>query len=155
MGRIDNRIAELGITLPEASSPIANYATSQRSGNLVFFSGAGAFDAGGSPLYQGKLGAEVSKSEGYQAARSAAVTLIANMKKEIGDLDKVTRIVKLLGFVASSDGFYEQPYVINGASDLFVEVFGEAGKHSRSAVGVSSLPLNLPVEIEIIVEASV
>lgn len=152
MNNIEKRLEKLGIVLPEASTPIANYVTFQRSGNTIYFSGAGAFTPDGKPVYTGKLGAEISIEQGYDAARIAAITLIANLKKAVGDLDKVKKIVKILGFVASADDFCSQPAVINGASDLFVQVFGDAGKHARSAVGVNVLPLNLPVEVEMIVE---
>lgn len=152
MAKIEARLEQLGIILPEASSPIANYVTYRQSGNTIHFSGASAFAADGKPLYTGKLGREVSIEQGYEASRKAAICLISNLKKAVGDLDKLSRIVKLLGFVACDSEFYNQPAVINGASDLLVEVFGEAGKHARSAVGVCALPLNLPVEIEMIVE---
>ena len=151
MGKAEDRLSELGIELPNAPLPMANYVTCRHSGNLLYFSGAGAF-IDGRPAVFGKVGAELSEQDGYQAARLAGLNLISQLKREIGELDRVVQFVKVLAFVASAPGFYNQPAVMNGASDLFVEVFGEKGKHARSAVAVPALPFNIPVEIEMIVE---
>lgn len=148
---IERRLAELGITLPEAPQPVASYIPAARAGNLLFVSGQLCL-VNGELAYKGRVGEEVSLEQGYEAARIAAVNSLAIINRELGSLDKVGRVVRVVGYVASGAGFYGQPTVINGASDLLAEVFGEQGRHARSAVGVSSLPLNTPVEIEIIVE---
>jgi enamine deaminase RidA (YjgF/YER057c/UK114 family) len=148
---IAKRLAELGIILPEAPQPLAAYIPAVISGNLLFVSGQLCL-VKGELLYKGKLGKEVSLEQGYEAARTAAINSLAIIKKELGSLDRVTRVVKVVGYVAGAPDFYDQPKVINGASDLLVEVFGDQGRHARAAVGVNSLPLNTPVEIEIIVE---
>ncbi|MEA4919743.1 MAG: RidA family protein [Clostridiaceae bacterium] len=147
----EDRIKELGLTLPEVSSPIGSYVTAKRQGNTLYLSGSGPI-VGGKALYQGKVGAEISSEEAYEAAKISALNLIAVLKHELGNLDKVKSIVKLLGFVACAPEFYNQPSAINGASDLLVKVFGEKGRHARSAIGVYSLPMNIPVEIEMIVD---
>lgn len=149
MATIENRLQELGITLPDAPTPIANYVSVQQAGDLVFLSGAGGI-LNGKPIYTGKVGAEVTLLQAQEASRIAGINLIAGLKKYLGDLDRVEQIIKLLGFVASTTDFYEQPAVINGCSDLLVEVFGEKGKHARSAVAAPVLPMNIPVEIELI-----
>ncbi len=147
-GEVDARLAELGIEVPEAAASVANYVGYVRSGNLVFVSGQvplvdGAFK------FQGKVGAEFSVEEGQEAARICAINIIAQLKAACGgDLDRVRRIVKLGGFVNSTPEFTDQPKVINGASDLMAEVFGEAGKHARFAVGAASLPLGVAVEVD-------
>lgn len=151
MAIIEKRIEELGIELPNAPSPMANYMSVSHAGNMLYFSGSGAFQDG-KPVVFGKLGAELSIDDGYQASRLAALNLISVMKREIGDLDKVSKIVKLLGFVASTTDFVQQPAVLNGASDVLIEIFKESGKHARTAVAVPVLPFNIPVEIEMIVE---
>jgi enamine deaminase RidA (YjgF/YER057c/UK114 family) len=151
MKSVEARLEELGITLPDAPDPIANYVSIQRSGNLLYLSGAGPM-INGKPIYVGKVGAEVSAEEAYDAARIAGTNLLASLKRYLGSLDRVGQVVKLLGFVASATDFYEQPKCINGCSDLLVEVFGERGKHARSAVAAPVLPMNLPIEIELIVE---
>jgi enamine deaminase RidA (YjgF/YER057c/UK114 family) len=148
---IEKRLAELEIILPEAPRPVAAYLPAVISGNLLFVSGQLCL-VNGELLYKGKLGKEVSLEQGYAAARTAAINSLAIIKEELGSLDKVTRVVKVTGYVASDPDFYDQPKVINGASDILVEVFGVLGRHARAAVGVNSLPLNTPVEIEIIVE---
>lgn len=145
------KLEALGLTLPPVSAPIGSYVTCKRQGNLLYLSGAGPI-VQGEVLYKGKVGAEITPDVGYEAAKVSALNLIANLKAELGDLSKVKSIVKLLGLVACADGFYGQPGVINGASDLLFEVFGEKGRHARSAIGVYSLPMNIPVEIEMIVE---
>ena len=145
------KLEALGLTLPPVSAPIGSYLTCKRQGNLLYLSGAGPI-VQGEVLYKGKVGAEITPDVAYEAAKVSALNLIANLKAELGDLSKVKSIVKLLGLVACADGFYGQPGVINGASDLLFEVFGEKGRHARSAIGVFSLPMNIPVEIEMIVE---
>jgi enamine deaminase RidA (YjgF/YER057c/UK114 family) len=140
------------ITLPPSGTPMANYVTAVRSGNLLFLAGAGPV-RDGRPTVQGKVGKELSVEQGYQVAREVGLTLLANARAHLGSLDKVKRVVKVLGMVNSAEGFGDQPKVINGFSDLMVEVFGEAiGKHARSAVGMAALPVNIPVEIEMILE---
>lgn len=145
------KLEALGLTLPPVSAPIGSYVTCKRQGNLLYLSGAGPI-VQGEVLYKGKVGAEITPDVAYEAAKVTALNLIANLKAELGDLSRVRSIVKLLGLVACADGFYGQPGVINGASDLLFEVFGEKGRHARSAIGVFSLPMNIPVEIEMIVE---
>jgi enamine deaminase RidA (YjgF/YER057c/UK114 family) len=143
---IDKRLEELGITLPPVPAPAGNYVHAVRTGNLLFLAGKGPGKV------SGKVGADFSTEEGYEHARTVGLTLIAVMRAELGSLERVTRIVKVLGMVNGTPDFAEQPKVINGCSDLFVEVFGERGKHARSAVGMGSLPSQIPVEIECIVE---
>jgi len=152
-GKIDARLAELGITLAEPMAPAANYVPFVQSGNLVFVSGQVSVGPDG-PI-KGHLGGGVSVEEGQAAARICALNLIAQARVACGgDLDRVTRVVKLSGFVASTPDFADQPKVVNGASDLFAEVFGEAGQHARAAVGVAALPLGVAVEIEAIFEVA-
>ncbi|MGM0397081.1 MAG: RidA family protein [Bacillota bacterium] len=151
MSKIEKLLEELGIDLPVANNPVANYVTARRSGDLLYLSGTGPI-VDGKILYTGKLGKELNRDEGYKAARISAINMISTLKKELGDLDKVEKILNLQGFVASSDDFYDQPYVINGASDLLVQVFGEAGKHTRAALGTNVLPFNTPVEIIMVVK---
>ena len=142
----EKRLKELGIQLAPPSPPVANYVNAVRTGNLLFLAGKGP------SAVKGKLGAEFSVEQGYQHARSVGLALLAVMKAELGSLDRVSRVVKLLGMVNGTPDFTDQPKVINGCSDLFVEVFGDKGKHARSAVGMGSLPNGIPVEIEAIVE---
>ena len=148
---IEARIEELGYTLPENAKPQGNYVPVTRSGNLLFTAGHLPINVAGE-MAKGKVGEDVSVEEGYEAAQTVALQLIATLKGELGDLDRVERIVKLVGFVNCVDGFTQQPQVINGASDLLGSVFGAKGVHSRSAVGTNALPLGIPVEIEAIVE---
>ncbi len=150
-GKIDARLAELGITLPQATAPVANYVPYVVSGKLVHISGQITME-NGELKFVGKLGKDYDVETGQKAARLCALNLIAQLKSAIGDLDKVTRVVKLNAFVNSAPEFTDQPKVVNGASDTMVEVFGEAGKHARSAVGVASLPLGVAVEIDGIFE---
>ncbi len=150
---IEERLNELGITLPAVPTPQANYVGVKRSGNMLYFSGAGPFKDGVLSVF-GKLGADLTLAEGYDTARLVGLNLLSLLKNEIGDLNKVVQIVKVLGFVSSAPDFTDQPAVINGASDLFVEVFGEKGKHARSAVAAPVLPFNIAVEIEMIVEVT-
>lgn len=150
---IEKKLAELGLTLPAAPTPMANYVTCRRVGNMLYFSGAGPFEEG-KPAVFGKVGAELSQEQAYAAARLTGLNLIAQLKKELGDLDKVKQFVKVQAFVASAPDFMAQPAVMNGVSDLFAEVFGEAGKHARTAVAVPQLPFNIPIEVEMIVEVT-
>src|SRR4030081_492695 len=147
----EERLRELGHTLPPPPPAIGNYVGAVRTGNLLFLSGKGPALHGGRQ-WRGKLGAEFTTEEGYQAARDTMLNLLAVLRAELGDLARVRRIVKLLGMVNSTPDFAEQPKVINGASDLLVDVFGDLGRHARSAVGMASLPNGIPVEIEMIVE---
>jgi len=149
--RIEARLKDMGIELPPAVTPVANYVPAVRTGNLIFLSGHGPFKEDGS-LITGKVGADLTIEQGYETARRVAIGLLGSLKAVIGDLDRVNRFVKLLGLVNCTAEFADQPKVINGASDLFVEVFGDKGKHARSAVGTNALPLNIAVEIEMIVE---
>lgn len=147
-GSIDARLAELGITLPAATAPVANYVPWTISGKLVFVSGqVGMQD--GKPRYLGRLGDGMSVEDGYAAARLCGLNLLTQLKAACGgDLDRVKRVVRLGGFVNCAPDFTDQPKVVNGASDLMVEVFGEAGRHARAAVGAPSLPLGVAVEVE-------
>jgi enamine deaminase RidA (YjgF/YER057c/UK114 family) len=147
----DKRFKELNIQLIEPTKPMANYVKAVRSGNLLFLAGHGPSNADGS-LITGKLGKELTIDQGAQAARQTGISLLSTLKAEIGDLNKVKRIVKVLGMVNCTESFTEQPKVMNGFSDLMVQVFGEKGKHARSAVGMYTLPSNMAVEIEMIVE---
>ena len=151
--KIEAKLEELGIKLPDAATPVANYVSAVRTGNLVFLSGHGCRTAEGKVIV-GKLGKDLSIEEGYEAAKCVAINLLGSLKAAIGDLDKVTRIVKLLGMVNCDPLFGDQPKVVNGASDLLVEVFGDKGKHARAAVGMGGLPFNMAVEIEMIVEVA-
>ncbi len=153
MSRAEVRLRELGLELPAPPPPVANYVGAVRAGNLVFVSGHGPYRDGGF-VYLGKLGRELDKETGYQAARLVMLNSLASLKAVIGDLDKVTRVVKLLGMVNSTPEFADQPFVINGASDLLTEIFGERGRHARSAVGMGALPFGISVEIEMVVEVS-
>lgn len=148
--KTEQRLKELGIELPTASNPVANYVNAVRTGNLLYLSGKGP--GYGAAQVKGKVGHDMAVEDAYRHARSTGLNLIAVMKAELGDLDKVRRIVKVLGMVNCTPEFGDQPKVINGCSDLFVEVFGERGKHARSAVGMVALPNGIPVEIEVIVE---
>lgn len=148
--KIEKRLSELGIEIKEAVAPLANYVSVQQSGDLLFLSGAGPL-RDGKPTMTGCLGGGVTIEQGYAAAREGAVNLLCALKGYLGDLDRVEQIVKLLGFVNCTPDFGQQPAVINGASDLFVEVFGDKGRHARSAVGTCALPMGIPVEIELIV----
>lgn len=150
-GKIEARIAELGVTLPQAAAPAANYVPFVRTGNQLFVSGQIPMGANGIE-YQGKLGDGVSLEDGQAAARLCAINLLAQAKAALGDLDKVVRLVKIVGFVNSAPDFGDQPKVMNGASDFLVEALGDAGRHARSAVGVAGLPFGVAVEVEGIFE---
>ncbi len=149
---VEERIKSLGIELSEPGKPVANYVNAVQSGNLVFMAGKGPGSAGN--LITGKLGSDLSIEQGYEAARLTAIEQLSALKQEIGDLNRVERIVKVFGMVNADPDFTSQSQVINGFSDLMVEVFGERGKHARAAVGMGSLPLNMACEIEMIVEIS-
>ena len=148
---IEKKLIELNITLPNTPKPIANYVPSKKSGNLIFLSGQGPRTPDGD-FISGKVGVDISVDEAYDGARMVGIQLLSALKSEITDLNNVKQIIKLLGMVNAIDSFKDHPNVINGCSDLLVEVFGEKGKHARSAVGVASLPNQIPVEIEMIVE---
>lgn len=148
---IENRIEQLGIVLPEPPKVAALYVPAVTVANLVFTSGNDC-RIDGRLMFQGKVGGELTLEQGQQAARQTVINLLAVLKSHLGDLNRIKRIVKLLGFVNSAPGFTEQPYVINGASQLLEEIFGESGKHARSALAAPELPFNAPVEIEMIVE---
>jgi len=150
MTTISQKLSDLNITLPNAAAPAANYVPFVKSGNLLFISGQLPFE-NGQLIHKGRLGENVSVEDGYKAARQCAINIIAQIKAA-GGLEKVVRIVRLGGFVNSSADFTDQPKVVNGASDLFVEVFGDAGRHARAAVGVPSLPLGVAVEVDAVVE---
>jgi enamine deaminase RidA (YjgF/YER057c/UK114 family) len=149
----ESRLADLGITLPVPPTPVASYVTFVRSGDLVFTSGHGPQRDDGSWI-TGKVGTDLTVEEGAQAARRTAIGLLATLRAELGSLDRVTRIVKVLGMVNCPSDFTDHPAVINGCSDLLAAVFGDAGRHARSAVGVASLPMGLAVEIELIAEVA-
>jgi len=151
-GKIDAKLKELGITLPTASAPAANYVPFVKTGNLVFISGQVPF-VDGKLKWQGKVGKDFTTEEGKACARVCGLNILSHLKAACeGDLDRVVRCVKLSGFVNCADGFGEQPQVINGASDLMVEVFGEKGRHARFAVGTNALPMNVAVEIDAVFE---
>jgi enamine deaminase RidA (YjgF/YER057c/UK114 family) len=147
----EKKLSELGIELPPVGQPVANYVPAVRTGNLVFLSGHGPVRKDGTRI-AGKVGSDLTVEQGYEAARQVALVLLASLKGEIGNLDKVRGVVKLLGMVNCTPDFENQPEVINGASDLLVEIFGERGRHARSAVGMVALPRSISVEIEMIVE---
>ena len=148
---VEKKLRELGLELPDTPKPMANYVPAARSGNLVFLSGHGPFKEDGT-LITGKVGTDRTWEQGDEAAKRVTLGLLSSLKAEIGDLDKVRRVIKLLGMVNCASDFEDQPKVINGASDLLVALFGEKGKHARSAVGMNALPMNISVEIEMIVE---
>ena len=147
----ERRISELGFTVPEPPLPIAAYVPSVQVGDLLFVSGV-LPTREGRPVFRGTLGRDVSGEEGYEAAQLALLNALATIRHAAGSLDRVRRIVKMTGYVASREGYVEQPSVINGASDLLVRIFGEAGRHARVAVGVVALPMGVPVELELIVQ---
>ena len=152
MGKISEKLRELGLELPAAAKPVANYVPWVKSGSLIFVAGQIPVVAG-KPQFAGQVGGTISLDDGTKAARLCAINILSQLNDACGgDLDRVARIVKLVGFVNCATGFTDIPKVVNGASDLMVEVFGEAGRHARSAVGASSLPLGVPVEVEAIVE---
>ncbi|HEY5826566.1 MAG TPA: RidA family protein [Cyclobacteriaceae bacterium] len=147
----EKKFKELGIELPPAGKPLGNYVKAVHTGNLLFLAGAGPTKADGTNI-TGKLGKDLTIEQGYEAAKVTGLAILSTLKNELGDLNKVKRIVKVLGMVNCTSDFTDQPKVINGFSDLMVSVFGEKGKHARSAVGMNSLPSGIAVEIEIVVE---
>ena len=147
-GSIEKKLASLGINLPTPAAPVANYVPFVRSGTMLVVSGQLCFGTDGNLVAKGQLGNGVSLDDGQRAARACAINLLAQLKSALGDLDKVTRVVRLGGFINSAPGFTDGPKVMNGASDLMVEVFGEKGRHARSTVGVAALPANAAVEVE-------
>ena len=148
----EDRLNELRISLPNPQSPVANYIPAVRSGNLLFLCGAGPSEGPDGLIPKGKVGDKFTTGDGYLHARSVGLVQIARLKQELGQLRRVTRIVKLFAMVNCLPDFDEHPIVINGCSDLLVEIFGESGKHARSAVGMISLPFDIPVEIEMVIE---
>jgi enamine deaminase RidA (YjgF/YER057c/UK114 family) len=152
-GTVEKKLGELGIVLTEPAAPVANYVAFVRTGNLLMVSGQICLD-GGKLVAKGQLGGGVSTEDGQKAARVCAVNLLAQVKAALGDLDKVLRVVRLGGFVNSAPGFVDGPKVMNGASDLMVAAFGEKGKHARTTVGVSALPLDAAIEVEGLFEVS-
>ena len=153
MAAVESRLTELGYTLPTPPEPIGNYLSASRSGNIMWMAGVGSRRADGSRI-SGKLGADLTVEQGYEAAQWCALNLLARMKEELGDLDRVACILKVVGMVNSSPDFEEQAGVIDGASDLFVELFGEAGRHSRSAPGMAVLPRNTAVIVDCVIAIS-
>jgi enamine deaminase RidA (YjgF/YER057c/UK114 family) len=153
MSKIEARLAELGYTLPPPPPPAGNYLPVTRSGNLMWLAGVGSRRADGSRI-TGKLGADLSTKQGYEAARWCTLNLLTRMKAELGDLDRVSRILKVVGMVNSAPDFTEQAQVVDGASDLFVELFGDRGRHSRSAPGMGALPGNNAVIVECVIEVT-
>jgi enamine deaminase RidA (YjgF/YER057c/UK114 family) len=153
-GTVERKLSELGVSLPTPASPVANYIPFVRAGALVFVSGQVCLDATGKLVAKGKLGAGVSLDEGQKAARACAINVLAHLKAALGDLDKVTRVVRLGGFINSEPSFLEGPKVMNGASDLMVAVFGDKGRHARTTVGVAVLPGDAAVEVDGIFEVT-
>lgn len=150
MGRIDDRLKELGITLPPARAPLANYVPARRVGNLVYT--AGQISGTSDREIKGKLGKELTVEQGREAARTCALNCLAAVLTAVDSLDSIKQLVRVGAFINSADGFDQQAQVANGASDLFAEVFGDAGRHARTAVGVNELPLGFAVEVELVVE---
>jgi enamine deaminase RidA (YjgF/YER057c/UK114 family) len=150
---VEEKLAQMGLTLPPPGPPAGNYIGAVRVGNLLFVSGHGPRRADGQYI-TGKVGRDVTTEQAYEAARLVMLNCLTSAKRELGDLDRIKRIVKLLGMVNCTEDFTEHPKVINGASDLLVELYGEHGRHARSAVGMQQLPMNIPVEVEMIVEVS-
>lgn len=149
----ERRITELGLSLPPPPKPAANYVSAVRTGSLLYLAGHGPLGLDGKPVLLGKVGRELSLEQGYDAARQTALNCLATIRSELGSLDRVKRIVKVLGMVNAASDFTRTPQVINGFSDLLIDVFGPAiGAHARSAVGMATLPQGIPVEIEVILE---
>ena len=151
MDAFETQLATLGLTLPAPPKPVATYVPCVQAGDLLFLSGMLPF-RDGSLIMEGKLGRELTVEQGYEAAQMALLNALAVIRSHLGTLDKIRQVVRLVGFVASAEGFVQQPMVINGASDLLAKIFGSAGRHARAAVGVAELPLNAPVEIELIIQ---
>lgn len=152
MGEINARLKELGLALPARRSA-GSYVGAAQTGGLVFVSGAGPTKSDGS-LVTGKVGSDVTIDEAQEAAKLCALSCLSALQEELGDLDRITRVVKLLGFVNSAPGFVQQHVVMNGASDLLIELFGERGRHARSSVGMAELPMNIAVEVEMVVSVA-
>lgn len=148
---VEEKLSAIGLTLPATTPPLASYVPAVRTGNLVYSSGQVPM-RDGKLAFTGRVGLEVTEEDAHKAARICALNCLAAVKSEIGDLDRIVRVVRVTGYVASGENFTNQPAVINGASDLLLQVFGEAGRHSRAAVGVLQLPLGAPVEVDVIVE---
>ena len=147
----EHKLTQLGIELPSPPQPVATYVPAVQAGDLLFLSGVVPFRDGKLAL-AGKLGADLTVEQGYEAARIALLNALAIVRRELGTLDRVKKVVRMVGHVASADGFVQQPAVVNGASDLLVKIFEDAGRHARVAVGAAELPLNAPVELEIILQ---
>jgi len=147
----EQKLTQLGIELPSPPQPVATYVPAVQAGDLLFLSGVVPF-RDGKLVLAGKLGADLTVEQGYEAARIALLNALAIVRKELGTLDRVKKVVRMVGHVASADGFVQQPAVVNGASDLLVKIFDDAGRHARVAVGAAELPLNAPVELEIILQ---
>ena len=147
---IEHRLTDLGMTLPSPPNPVATYVPSVQVGDLLFLSGM-VPSRDGRVVFRGKVGREIAKEQAYEAAKLALLNALATIRSAASSLDRVQRIVRMTGYVASGEGFTEQPFVMNGASDLIVALFGEAGRHARVAVGVAELPMGVPVELELIV----
>jgi enamine deaminase RidA (YjgF/YER057c/UK114 family) len=154
MAQVEKKLADLGIILPTPAAPVANYVPFVRTGSLLFVSGQVSLGVDGKLVAKGKLGGPVSVENGQKAARACAVNLLAQVKAAVGDLDKVVRVIRLGGFINSEPSFLEGPKVMNGASDLMVEVFGDKGRHARTTVGVAALPGDAAVEVEGLFEVS-
>ena len=154
MAQVEKKLADLGIVLPTPAAPVANYFPFVRTGALLFVSGQVSIGSDGKLVAKGKLGGPVSVENGQKAARACAVNLLAQVKAAVGDLDKVVRVIRLGGFINSEPSFLEGPKVMNGASDLMVEVFGDKGRHARTTVGVAALPSDAAVEVEGLFEVS-
>ncbi len=150
MEKIEGRLRELGMELPPVPKPVAEYVPAKRVGDLVYVSGQGPIQDG-KPAYVGRVGADVSVSQGYEAARLCMLNCLAAVKMVAGSLDRVAEVVHVRGFVSSAPEFYDQPKVVNGASELLVKLFGDRGRHARAALGTSALPGNIPVEVEMVV----
>lgn len=148
----ETKLKELGFSLPDPPRPVGAYLLAQRTGNLLFLSGTTCYLGKGQLLFKGRLGNELSVEQGYQAAQQTMLNLLSVVKEELGDLDRVERIIKLNGYVNSAPDFDQQPAVINGASDLLVKIYGLNGKHARTSIGVSDLPGHIPVEIEMVLQ---
>jgi len=151
MGKVQARLRELGLELPDVAAPVAAYVPAVRTGDWVYTAGQ-IPTANGELKYTGQVGKDLTIEEAYQGARICCLNALAAVNSVVGSLDELERVVKVTGFVASAPGFTDHPKVVNGASELLLEIFGEAGKHARSAVGVSALPLNSPIEVEMIVK---
>lgn len=154
MPSVEQKLKQLGIDLPPAPKPVAHYLPAKRIGDLIFVSGQGPV-RNGTPVFTGQLGAGVTLGEGYEAARICALNCLAVLKDVVGSLDGIAEIVHLRGFVSSTKGFHRQPEVVDGASTLLIEIFGDRGSHARAALGTNTLPMDIPVEIELVARVSI